>query len=228
MNDLLGTYKVQCKCLKMNGLTNLELNNYNNFKDVFSKYEFELILREKQNRKNKRNRTKKRFIDILKLHYSLKGSKLVFGTITINNEYLSKTEQTRIKIIEKWLKSHFYIAILNKDFGDKTEREHYHFVGITLEEVEEVKGKKSKKGYQIYELAIKDYKIGFEPDLCIIDLKANDIDKTINYLLKLNNHSSKTTTKNRVRIIKSDMYKFFIDGPKKQHEFYKKRVLCFE
>lgn len=154
---------------------------------------------------------------------SEKNGKLVFGTVTVNNEYLEKTEQTRIKIIEKWLKSHFLIVILNKDFGSKTEREHYHFVGVTTENIEDT-GKKSKKGYKIYELEKKDYKIGFEPDLCIIDLNLNDTKKTINYLLKLNNHSSKVTTRNRVRIIKSDMYKkyeWFIEEPFKNSRKHK-------
>lgn len=225
MNDLIGVYQVQCKSLKHEGLSNLELNNYCNFKDIFSKYEFELIMKEKQNRKNKRNRTKKRFMELLVLSNALseKNGKLVFGTVTVNNEYLEKTEQTRIKIIEKWLKSHFLIVILNKDFGSKTEREHYHFVGVTTENIEDT-GKKSKKGYKIFELEKKDYKIGFEPTLCIIDLNLNDTKKTINYLLKLNNHSSKTTTRNRVRIIKSDTYKkyeWFIEEPFKNSRKHK-------
>jgi hypothetical protein len=45
--------------------------------------------------------------------------------------------------------------------------------------------------------------MGFEPTLCLVDLNINDIEKTIQYLLKLNNHSNKLSTKNRVRIIKS-------------------------
>lgn len=225
MKDLIGVYQLQCKSLKRDGLSNLELNNYSNFKDIFSKYEFELVMKEKQNRKNKRYRTKKRFMEVLVLNNALseKNSKMVFGTITINDKYLEKTEQTRIKIIEKWLKSHFLIAILNKDFGSKTEREHYHFVGVTTENIEST-GKKSKKGYEIFELEKKDYKIGFEPDLCIIDLNKNDTKKTINYLLKLNNHSSKMTTRNRVRIIKSDAYKkyeWFIEEPFKNSRKHK-------
>ena len=50
--------------------------------------------------------------------------------------------------------------------------------------------------------------MGFEPTLCLIDLNKNDIQKTVNYLLKLNNHSSKLTTKNRVRIIKNYQYNY--------------------
>jgi predicted type IV restriction endonuclease len=50
--------------------------------------------------------------------------------------------------------------------------------------------------------------MGFEPTLCIIDLNKNDIQKTVNYLLKLNNHSNKITTKNRIRIVKNGQYKY--------------------
>ena len=103
---------------------------------------------------------------------------------------------------------------MNKDFGAKNEREHYHFIAITLEPLEELKtcenkAKKSKKGYTLYELKRKNYSLGFEPTLCKIDLKKNDFDKTINYLLKLNNHSTKITTKSRVRIVKSPLMSLY-------------------
>lgn len=198
-------YYLRCKNLKNQGLALNELNEYKNFKGLFTQYEFNLIMNEKQNRKNKRYRTKQKFLEIYNIarYIDNDNKKIVFGTMTLDNKHLSQKEDTYMRKINKWLKRHFIYSIVNKDFGTKTEREHYHFIGITIEDIE-AKGYKSKKGYEIYELKQKDYELGFEPTLCLIDLKKNDIEKTTNYLLKLNNHSTKITTKNRLRVIKSD------------------------
>lgn len=223
-------YKIRCKSLIDNGLALEELNNYANFKNLFSKYEFQKILNEKQNRKNKRYRTKEKFKELYRLmdYIRNENKKVVFGTITLNDYYLNMKEDTYIRKINKWLKSHFIYVILNKDFGSKTEREHYHFIGLTTEEIETTK-KKSKKGYEIFELVNKDYDMGFEPTLCLINLKKNDIEQTVNYLLKLNNHSNKTTTRNRVRIIKNNQYdilsiQFGFEATKAE-KAYKKKIL---
>lgn len=208
MFDTMELYQIRCKCLIEQGLALEELNNYANFKNVFSKYEFQKILNEKQNRKNKRYRTKTKFVELYRLTQYIKNEnkKIVFGTITLDDYNLNMKEDTYIRKIHKWLKKHFIYVILNKDFGKKNEREHYHFIGLTIEEIESKKTK-SKKGYEIFELKHKDYQMGFEPTLCIIDLNKDDIQKTVNYLLKLNNHSNKITTRNRVRIIKNEEYK---------------------
>lgn len=204
-------YKKVCNGLVKNGLALEELNNYENFKDFMKEEVFERLMKNKKNRQQKRHRTKERFKEILILKNSLKkDSNIVFGTLTLDNKHLALKKDTYIREINKWLKKHFLYAILNKDFGTKNEREHYHFVGLSTEILEELKTsenrpKKSKKGYVLYELEKKDYKLGFEPTLCIVDLNKNDIDKTIAYLLKLNNHSNKTTARNRTRIIKSSL-----------------------
>lgn len=195
-------YKLICKKLIDNGLALEELNNYDNFKEFFTQSEFKTIIKTKQNRKNKRYRTKNKFLELYRISYVVPNTKIVFGTITLNDHYLGLKENTYIRNIHEWLKRHFVYSILNKDFGSKTEREHYHFIGLTTEELE-AKNVKSKTGYQVYELVKKDYKMGFEPTLCLVDLNINDIEKTIQYLLKLNNHSNKLSTKNRVRIIKN-------------------------
>lgn len=206
MQEKMDLYHLHCKGLIDNGLALEELNNYANFKNVFSKYEFECIIKEKQNRKNKRYRTKTKFMELYTIAEYIKDNKIiVFGTITLDNKHLNQKEDTYIRKINKWLKQHFIYSILNKDYGSKTEREHYHFIGLTTEELEDT-GKISKKGYKIYELKKKNYDMGFEPDLCIIDLNKNDIQQTVNYLLKLNNHSNKITTRNRTRIIKNTQY----------------------
>lgn len=202
-------YQFYCKCLLDNGLCYEELNNYDNFKELFSKIEFQNILKEKQNRKQKRNRTRQKFFELYRIASLIDNEKkaIVFGTITLADKYLNQKEDTYIRKINKWLKEHFIIAILNKDFGKKNEREHYHFIGLTIEDIESKKNK-SKKGYEIYELKNKNYTMGFEPTLCLIDLNKNDIKKTVNYLLKLNNHSNKISTRNRLRVIKSIKYDY--------------------
>lgn len=206
----MEAYQFRCKYLIDNGCPLTELNEYRNFKDCFSKYEFECIMREKQNRKNKRYRTKSKFMELYQVAAMIDSEQksIVFGTITLDNKHLKQKENTYIRKIHKWLKEHFIYSILNKDFGSKTEREHYHFIGLTTEEIEDT-GKVSKKGYEILELKNKTYDMGFEPTLCLIELDKNDIQKTTNYLLKLNNHSNKMTTRNRVRIIKNNQYELF-------------------
>lgn len=223
-------YQIRCKCLIEEGLALEELNNYANFKNVFSKYEFQKILNEKQNRKNKRYRTKSKFVELYRLTQYIKNEnkKIVFGTITLDDYNLNMKEDTYIRKIHKWLKQHFIYVILNKDFGKKNEREHYHFIGLTIEEIES-KNIKSKKGYEIFELKRKDYQMGFEPTLCIIDLNKDDIQKTVNYLLKLNNHSNKITTRNRVRIVKNEDYRYLslvngFEATKAEKALKKKRL----
>lgn len=192
------------------GLSLEELNDYRNFKDIMSAYEFKCVINEKQRRKNKRNRTKKKYIELIKIRNAIKvKSTIVFGTITLDNENLSMKENTYIRKIHSWLKSHFIYSILNKDYGSTTEREHYHFIGLTTEDLEDT-GIKSRKGNKLYKLVDKDYKLGHEPVLEIINLTEDDVDSTINYLLKLNNHSNKIGTKSRVRIIKNDKGKYII------------------
>ncbi|MBQ4209091.1 hypothetical protein II654_01520, partial [bacterium] len=204
-------YKLICKTLTENGLALEELNNYDNFKDTFTQKEFTQIIKEKQNRKNKRNRTKQKFREILQLQQMIPNSKIVFISIMPNDELLNQKEETRVKKIEIWLKKHFWYSIVNKDFGSKTEREHYHAIALTTEKLEQLfhedgRPKLSNKGLPIYELVNKDFKTlvkmkneQFEPTLCLVDISVNDINKTINYLLKLNNHSNKLSTRNRLR-----------------------------
>ena len=205
-NDL---YKNRCTTLLKIGFNYSDLNNYDNFRDILSEEEFKNELRLKQNRKNKRNRTKKALIDIVRFYNMIRsGTKyLVFGTCTLNDKSLKLKSETIDKKINCWLKQHFMWSIVNIDYGKKNERKHYHFIGLTTELLENTYSK-SKKGIEIYELENKTYDLGWEPSLEIVDFNKNDIDKTINYLLKLNNHSNKSTTSSRVRIIKTEIIKY--------------------
>lgn len=208
MNEATKLYQARCKELLNNGLDYLELGNYNNFSDCLSELDFKAVRNQYQNRKNKRYRTNQKYKELLKIKNSLSAdSKIVFGTMTLDDKHLNQTEDSYIRKIDRWVKSHFIYAIVNKDFGDKTEREHYHFIGLTIEDLEKV-NKKSKKGFEMYELVKKDYEVGFEPNLCIVD--TNDIEKIKKYLVKFNNHSTKITTKSRLRVLKSSLASIII------------------
>lgn len=202
-------YKNRCTALLKIGFNYSDLNNYDNFKDILSEEEFKNELRLKQNRKNKRNRTKRALIDIVRFYNCINsGTKqLIFGTCTLNDNSLKLKSETIDKKINYWLKQHFMWSIVNIDYGKKNERKHYHFIGLTTELLEDTHSK-SKKGHPLYELENKNYDLGWEPSLEIIDFNKNDIDKTVNYLLKLNNHSNKSTTSSRVRIIKTEIIKY--------------------
>lgn len=181
------------------------LNDYENFKDIITLTSFNSFKNASQSRKNKRNRTSKKISEIMQIqnHLERQGidSYMVFGTLTLTDKILATKENTYIRKIHNYLKEHYVYVILNKDFGATTEREHYHFIGLTLQDIKD-SGKRSKKGIKLFNLVNDNYNLGFSPDLEIID--RNDLVKTRNYLLKLNNHSNKITTHNsRTRIIKN-------------------------
>lgn len=204
MNQYYLVYRDRCKSLIKLEDYNL-LNDFAYFKDIIPDQDFKDIIREKQNRKNRRYRTDRKIFDMLRLtnYYSMLNipSKVVFGTLTLNDKILSQKEDTYMRKISKWLKKHFKYVILNKDYGKNNEREHYHFIGLTIEELVKIENK-SKKGYSMYKLKNQDYELGFEPVLEIFNFE--DKKKVRNYLLKLNNHSNKDTTKSsRTRVFKT-------------------------
>ena len=200
-------YKLRCKELTKNELINYnELNNYDNFKDLMSEEEFKQVISEKIKRSKKRNRTHKKILDMIKFLQMNDNFKMVFGTLTLNNKELENKERTRVKKIDSYLRQHYEVVIINKDYGDKTEREHYHFIGITKEDIMYIE-RKSKKGFPLFTLTRQNYTLGHEPDIEYIDTQ--NIDKIRNYLLKLNNHSNKITTKNRIRVLKNASYELW-------------------
>lgn len=179
-----------------------EIRKYENFKDSLSEEEFKDVLKYKVNRNNRRRRANKK-ISIIQ---NLERPTIIFGTCTFNDEqFLKKNgtptkERTRTKKVNDWIDKHFDYAVVNIDYGKKTEREHHHFVGVLKKEekLELVDGK-SKTGHKMYELENKDYKLGFEPTLEVIEYDPIDykMKRISNYLLKINNHENKDSTKNR-------------------------------
>ena len=178
------------------------LQKYEYFKDIMSESDFKEVLRLKRNRSNRRRRANKK---IAKIRFYERPT-IIFGTCTFNDMQFYKKngkeikERTRTTKVNNWIMSHFEYAVVNIDYGKKNEREHHHFVGVLKksEELEKVKTK-SKTGYKMYELKNKDYKLGFEPTLELVEYDPQDYNmkKLSNYLLKINNHENKSTTKNR-------------------------------
>lgn len=178
------------------------LEDYSYFEDIMTLETFKCVLRHKRNRANRRRRANKK---IKNIRY-LERPRIVFGTCTFNDEQFFKkngkpiSEERRTRKVNEWIKSHFDYAVVNIDYGKINEREHHHFVGVLkdTEQVELVKSK-SKTGFAMYELVNKDYELGFEPTLELVEYDPLDYEmkKLSNYLLKINNHENKDTTKNR-------------------------------
>ena len=236
-NELYRLYKARCSELvkDSNGLVNYSiLGEYEYFKDLMSEDDFKVALRVKHNRNNKRNRTKNKLMDMIQyyMYAGARGRKLymVFGTGTIDNEYLWKREpRTRDKLLNVHLLNNYDVALVNKDYGDKTEREHYHWIGLTNNNLipkldHNGNQLKSKKGKPLFELDTNDYKLGYNPT--VESIVTTDMDKIRNYLLKLNNHSNKETAR-RLRHIKTCNYNIWelLENDKHQFEI-KKRVIA--
>lgn len=111
--------------------------------------------------------------------------KLIFGTLTFTDEILQKTSpNTRRRYVARFLNQYAIEYMANIDFGEENEREHYHFVAL----VNRSFSKNSwKYGYDYYRN---------------IKLDISALKKAKNYLLKINNHSYKESTRQE-RILKS-------------------------
>lgn len=137
-----------------------------------------------------RQRKRNNWLELCKWVYAInyipgyKDKRLIFGTLTFNDETLAKTSpRTRQRYITWFLKDRSLHYIANIDFGKKNNREHYHFIAL-------VSGK----------LSCKDWIYG-RSNFKFVALEKEDLKRTKNYLLKLNNHSYKDTTR-QSRIIR--------------------------
>lgn len=139
-----------------------------------------------------------------------KDYKLVFGTLTFNDTCLNKTsERTRARYVTWFLSENTYHYIANIDYGIKNNREHYHFLALIKENIDMSK-------WQYGGNNIKQVK-----------LSKKDIKRTKNYLLKLNNHSYKASTKQKriIRDRKEDkIIDFFIENIATQ-DFHRYKLL---
>lgn len=105
-------------------------------------------------------------------------SKVVFISLTFTNEVLEKTKkQTRRRYVSRFLKENCFHYIGNIDFGEENDREHYHALTLINADIS-----KDKWKYGVWWIKK-------------INIRKNDIKKTSKYVLKLNNHSYKESTK---------------------------------
>lgn len=208
LGDIFDQYKKRCRFLydviaydkKYDSL-----NCYDYFKDILSYIEYRKCKNKDTSRYRKRSRcfSKYNTIDIIA---KLTNSKMVFGTITLNDDYFRLEIENQKKVLQRYLKQHYFYVIKNKDYGGKTDRLHYHFIGLTFDKIIS-NGKKSKKGRPMYNIENDNWKYGFSPNLEIIEYNCQDKKILSNYLVKLNNHSNKISVKkSKLSILKNKKY----------------------
>lgn len=181
---LSGVYDLFLETKKQFYLLNLDYNNIDMYLNIIPDKEMvnECFKIYRANRQRKYNN----WNEICKWYYALeniaayKNHKLVFGTLTFNDKTLSNTsERTRTRYVTKFLSDNTYHYIANIDYGEKNNREHYHFIAMIKRDIDMTKWKYG--GNKILN----------------IPLKSKDVKAIKNYLLKLNNHSYKTSTRQK-------------------------------
>lgn len=130
-------YKERCKSLKGIGSINdvstdfFAYNTYSYFNDILSFNEFRKCKNFQSNRSKKRYRCFKNY-NIIELMARLTNATMVFGTITLNDNFLKLSYDNQKKNIQYYLKKHFFYVIKNADYGSKTDRLHYHRLNLVL------------------------------------------------------------------------------------------------
>lgn len=124
---------------------------------------------------------------------------MIFGTLDFKDEALENTsKETRRRYVTRFLNNNTFHYIANIDYGKKNGREHYHFIAMVEDKI-----------------SIQDWLSYGGGKFQFIPFAKKDIKATKNYLLKLNNHSYKESTKQE-RIIKDrredKIIDFYIDN----------------
>lgn len=180
-------------------------NCYSNFEDIMTFEEYRKAKNFDIGRYRKRERCSTNIHKIIAIAKITKA-KLVFGTITLNDDFLKENYNTQKLRIQRYIKRSFFYSIKNADYGNKNNRLHYHFIGLTFEELIPT-NKKSHQGRKLYNIKNDKWKNGFLPVYEIIPYDSKDLKKISNYIVKLNNHSNKISTKkSRLSILKNYEY----------------------
>lgn len=178
---------------KINDLSNdfAIFNTYDYFKDLMTYKDFRSCKNIMSNRSKKRKRC---FDNYFKLEVisKLTNATMVFGTITCNDNFLQLDYENQKKNLQYYLKKHFFYVIKNADYGKNTNRLHFHFIGLTFDMLIK-NGKRSKTGRSMYNLVNDKWKWGFIPNYEIIPYNMSNKKRLSNYLVKLNNHSNKSS-----------------------------------
>lgn len=202
-------YKNRCRFLFDENITSIKkyelLNQYPYFSDILTLDDFKKCKNFDSSRSQKRKRCFDKYT-IIDIFSQLTNATMVFGTITLNDDFLKLSYEYQKKLLQRYLKKHYFYVIKNADYGSKTDRLHYHFIGLTFDELVSC-GKKSKKGRDMFNLKHDTWNWGFSPNVEIIPYNCEDKKIISNYLVKLNNHSNKVSTKrSRLSILKNKKY----------------------
>ena len=135
---------------------------------------------------------------------------LLFGTLTFTDKTLESTsKRTRQRYITKFLSENTFHYIANIDYGSKNNREHYHFIAMVEDKIECNNWKYGASRFQF------------------IPLTKKDVKSVKNYLLKLNNHSYKESTRQEriIRDRKEDkIIDYYIENIASEH-FHRFKLL---
>lgn len=215
-NDLIvnGTFKTFLEIKKKFYEIGLDTNSKENYTDYFDNETIDLCFKiynsNKQRKKRNLDQIIKWYFLIMRIR-SYEKYYLVFLTLTFTDDVLNKTkEDSRRKYVQRFLNKNSYHYIANIDYGAKNGREHYHALVMIEKDIDH-----SKWEYG----AINFKRIG---------LNSKDIKSVKNYILKLNNHSYKESTKQK-RILcdrhRDDWLDYFIETF--WYDSYKKFKLLF-
>lgn len=180
-----GAYDNFLELKKMLWLNHMDYNNKSLYSNLMEQEEIDECFRiynaTRQRKKNNWNELCKWSFAITYLP-KYKDYKLLFGTLTFTDKVLNDTsKKTRQVYITRFLKDNTIHYMANIDFGSKNNREHYHFIAMV----------KDKLNCNLWKYGASKFQF--------IPLESKDLRKTKNYLLKLNNHSYKSSTKeNRI------------------------------
>lgn len=184
-NDLIvnGTFKAFLKKKKEFYEIGLDTNLKENYTDYFDNDTIDLCFKiynsNKQRKKRNLDQIIRWYFLIMRVR-SYQKYRLVFLTLTFTNNVLSKTSEiTRRRYVQRFLNENAFHYIANIDYGDKNGREHYHSLVMIEKDID---NKKWEYGL-----------INFQN----IGLNSKDIKSVKNYILKLNNHSYKESTKQK-------------------------------
>lgn len=206
-----GVYDIFLKMKQELYINGLDSNNKNNYLEIFDEETiincFKIFNANRARKQYGLNEMIKWCFSIEKTNH-FKDYIIIFGTLTFNDKILETTSKlTRRRYVSRFLKDKCVSYIANIDFGNKNNREHYHFVALCKDKIDT---NLWKYGYASFT------KIN----------ATRDIKKIKNYILKLNNHSYKSSTRNeRILMNKTkngfDMIELVIEANSQEYHKYK-------
>lgn len=181
----------------------IEYNKYRFlcFKNGVDYVEIKELEQSLHSRVQKCNRIKRRLVYLLTRY-----NYIWFITFTFDNNYINKCDRTKKRLMQKVLDTHDFKYMLNIDYGKQTEREHYHCILGTNENIDV--NNFIQNYYPCFSLSIQCKK------------GKGDYIRLSKYINKLTNHCIKATTKNRRMVYNFKGYEGFCATSKESTFFY--------